>query len=72
MANVLKKPDKPAILNAPPTVTPQPRMPDPEDPSVIEAKRRKQAEILGRGGRSSTILTGRPGQSYDTFASTEL
>lgn len=33
------------------------RMPDPEDPALLEAKRRKRAEIAARGGRESTILS---------------
>lgn len=43
---------------APPPPQPPAPMPDSESPLVKEAQRRKVADILGRGGRSSTILTG--------------
>lgn len=33
------------------------RMPDPEDPALLEARRRRQQEIAARGGRDSTILS---------------
>lgn len=33
------------------------RMPDPEDPAAIAARRRQQAEMQKRGGRESTILS---------------
>lgn len=74
MSNPFKRPDPPAALANPPTVTPPARMPDPEDPAVKEAARRKQAEILSRGGRTSTILTGRPGTvpSADSYGSPTL
>lgn len=35
-----------------------PRMPDEEDPAIIEARRRRAQEAASRGGRASTILTG--------------
>lgn len=48
--------------------TPEPKspapMPDDQSPSVIEAKRRKELDIMSRGGRSSTILTDGGGGSY--------
>lgn len=38
------------------------RMPDLESPVVKDAQRRKMAQIQGRSGRSSTMLTrGNPG-----------
>lgn len=50
MANLFKskvpKPEDPA------------RMPDEEDPAVIEARRRRVASAKARGGRESTILAG--------------
>lgn len=42
---------------AAPTPQPTAPMPDPEDPANREARRNRAAKILGRGGRSSTILT---------------
>jgi hypothetical protein len=74
MSNPFSKPQQPAALANPPTVTPPARMPDPNDPAVLEAARRKQMEILGRGGRASTILTGRNGgaSSADTYSSPTL
>lgn len=56
--NSFDKPQMPAILATPPAVTPPARMPDPNDPAVIDAKRRAMMDALSRGGRSSTILTG--------------
>jgi hypothetical protein len=32
-------------------------MPDPNSPAILEAKRKAAADIMGRAGRSSTILT---------------
>ena len=34
-----------------------PRMPDPEDPAVIEARRARLRLLGAKGGRESTILT---------------
>jgi hypothetical protein len=34
------------------------RMPDPQDPAVLEAQRKKRRELLASGGRESTDLTG--------------
>lgn len=59
-------------------ITPQPpaRMPDPEDPGVVEAKRKAVADALNRGGRSSTILTGKTsapaGGGFDSYDKTKL
>jgi len=46
-------------LFAPKMPTPQAPAPMPDDQSaaVLEAKRKAQADILARAGRSSTILT---------------
>ncbi len=33
------------------------RMPDPDDPALIEARKRRLTELLGRGGRASTVMT---------------
>lgn len=37
------------------------RMPDEEDPAIIEARRKRAAEAMRRSGRGSTILTGAGG-----------
>lgn len=49
----MKAPETPK----PPEIIPPPRMPDPEDPAVLEARKRAQQAIYSRMGRSSTILT---------------
>ena len=48
-----------ATFLRPKTPKPQPtaRMPDPQSPEVLEARRRKIAEQQARGGRESTILS---------------
>lgn len=47
---IFKKPKTPDI--------PEPvRMSDPQDPAVLEARRKKIAEMRTRGGRESTILS---------------
>ena len=47
-----------AASNKPKLPTPEPikRMPDPESPEVLEARRQKLAERQAAGGRESTIL----------------
>lgn len=40
-----------------PAVTPAAPMPDAQAPEVREARRRDAERIMGRAGRSSTILT---------------
>ena len=40
-----------------PKVEPVSKMPDAEDPALIEARRRKQADMQRRGGRDSTIMS---------------
>lgn len=50
-------------------------MPDPQSPDVLEAKRRAQADMLRRAGRSSTILTtpeDRGGRGFDSYSSGRL
>lgn len=46
-------------LFKPKTPKPQPvvRMPDQNDPALLEAKRQRQAQDAQRGGRDSTILS---------------
>jgi hypothetical protein len=46
----MPKPETPAL---PPT----PRMPDPDDPAVKEARKRAQEAVYSRTGRRSTILS---------------
>lgn len=50
MGGLFKKPDIPKP-------EPPARMPDEEDPAVIEARRKRAAEAQRRGGRASTILS---------------
>lgn len=47
-----------------PTPKPVAPMPDPTSPLVIEARRRRTAEILQRGGRESTIMSDDKGTSF--------
>lgn len=42
-----------------PKPTPPTRMPDEEDPAIIEAKRRAAEQQRSRTGRASTVLTTR-------------
>lgn len=60
-----------------PAPTPAATMPDDQSPAVLEARRRKAADIMARGGRTSTILTteGQRGSDTtlgDTYASPRL
>lgn len=57
----------------PPPQKPAP-MPDAESPDVIEARRKAQQEVLSRGGRTSTILTGAKDRGGDqpTYIATKL
>jgi len=45
------------VAVAPPEPKPPAPMPDSNSPQVREARRRSNAEIMGRAGRSSTILS---------------
>jgi hypothetical protein len=40
-----------------PKPTPVQRMPDEEDPTVVEARRRAAADAQARSGRTSTVLS---------------
>lgn len=40
-----------------PEVKPAAPLPDEYSPGVLEARRRQQANMMGRGGRRSTILS---------------
>jgi hypothetical protein len=46
-------------------------MPDPDAMAVIEAKRKAQADIMGRAGRTSTILSPPKDRGGD-YSSTSL
>jgi hypothetical protein len=59
----------------PPPPQPPARMPDPESPDVVEARRREIGKRLESGGRTSTILTGGApagGGGFDSYASDKL
>lgn len=43
---------------AAPAVAPPTPMPNPDDAAIAAAKKKSIAEIMGRQGRASTILTG--------------
>lgn len=47
----------------PPEPTPPTRMPDEEDPAIIEAKRRAAEQQRSRSGRTSTVLSTRQRQT---------
>ena len=59
-----------------PAPKPPARMPDAEDPGVVEAKRKAVADSLQRGGRASTILTGKvaapASTGFDSYANSKL
>ncbi len=47
-----------------PKPEPVARMPDERSPSVLEARRKKQSELLAAKGRQSTILSGTEAPTY--------
>lgn len=49
-----------------PSIKPEPvtRMPDPDSPDVLNAKRKKRADLLAQKGRQSTILTDEGAPTY--------
>jgi len=50
-----------------PTPTPPPVMPDPQNPAVLEVRRKRSLEMMQRAGRQSTILSeGGGGDSYNS------
>lgn len=63
---------------AAPVVAPEPKAPapmptsDPNSPAQREARRRANADIAGRAGRSSTILTAPGDRNADTYSSPKL
>jgi len=58
----------------PVTPTPPATMPDPNSPSIIEAKRKSTMDAMARAGRASTILSAGNSNnpSGDNFASNKL
>jgi hypothetical protein len=71
MSNPFARPD-PVI--APPIAAPPPTMPDPMSPDALAAKRKAEQDIMGRAGRSSTILSTAMtrGDSSAPYSSTKL
>lgn len=55
-----------------PTVAPPAPMPDASSAEVTEAKRKAQLGIMGRAGRSSTILTAPEQRPNATYTATRL
>lgn len=55
-----------ALAPKPPKPQPPARMPDPQSPEVLEARRRRVADLQARSGRESTIL------SDDTYSNSLL
>lgn len=70
MAGLMKIPK-----SQPVTPTPPATMPDPNSPSIIEAKRKSTADAMARAGRASTILSAGNASSNpsgDSYASDKL
>lgn len=68
-------PDTTVVQQAAPTAAPPPTMPDPQSPDSVAAKRRAQQDVMGRAGRSSTILStamSRGGDAGGTYGATKL
>jgi hypothetical protein len=64
-----------ALFNTPkaPEVKPTAPLPDELSPGVLEARRRRAAEIMGRGGRRSTLLQEGEGEAgATTFTDSKL
>lgn len=66
-----------ALFSTPqPQAAPAPKppapMPDTESPSVIEARRRAEQNVLNRAGRRSTILTAPKDRGGSDYSSTTL
>lgn len=62
---------KPPVMQAPPAPKDPAPMPDPNSAAVNEARRKAQADILRRAGRSSTILTA-PGERGGDYSARRL
>lgn len=56
MSGLFSKPQAAPVAAAPEVKPPAP-MPDPDAQAAREARRKSQMDIMGRAGRSSTILT---------------
>lgn len=61
----------PATPPTPAVQKPAP-MPDPNSPSILEAKRNTEMGILNRAGRSSTILTAPGNRGGADYTATKL
>ncbi|MGY4295382.1 hypothetical protein ACVWXN_003477 [Bradyrhizobium sp. i1.4.4] len=65
-------PDAPTTVQA--AASPPPTMPDTQSPDAMAAKRRAQQDVMGRAGRSSTILSNAMsrGDSSASYGATKL
>lgn len=57
MSNPFARPDPVVMMTPAPAAAPPPTMPDPLSPDALAAKRRSEQDVMGRAGRSSTILS---------------
>lgn len=57
---------------SPPAAQPPARMPDPNGPEVVEARRRKMSDMAATKGRASTNLTGNMPTAAPTFSNSTL
>lgn len=62
---------QPTVVQSAPTPKPPAPMPDADSAAVREARRKAQMDIMGRAGRSSTILT-EPKNRGGDYSSTTL
>lgn len=70
MSSIFGSPSAPAAA-APEAPKPPAPMPDTNSPAVLEARRKAQMDIMGRAGRTSTILTAPKDRGGD-YSSTTL
>lgn len=71
MTSIFGSPSAPAPQAAPAPKPPAP-MPDTTSPAVVEARRKAQMDIMGRAGRSSTILTASKDRGDTPYSATTL
>jgi len=74
MSNLFAPDPAPVIQQAAPAVAPPPVMPDPQSPDTMAARRRAQQDVMGRAGRTSTILSSAMsrGDSVRPYGATKL
>lgn len=74
MSNLFSSPDPTVIQQATPAVKPPPVMPDTQSPDSMAARRRAEQDVMGRAGRSSTILSNAMsrGDTNRPYTSTKL